>query len=73
MWSSVWGNRQQLEELNPPFPYSFGWQESPTDEGEYACWQLHGHFYPPLFAFRDGEEFIVGNELLCEAQRDLQA
>jgi UDPglucose--hexose-1-phosphate uridylyltransferase len=60
-----------------PFPYSMGWHGAPT--GEIACgegcehWQLHAHFYPPLLRSATVRKFMVGYEMLGEAQRDLTA
>jgi UDPglucose--hexose-1-phosphate uridylyltransferase len=53
------------------FPYSMGWHGAPTDEGDYAHWQLHAHFYPPLLRSATIKKFMVGYEMLAEAQRDL--
>ena len=53
------------------FPYSMGWHGAPTDEGDYSHWQLHAHFYPPLLRSATVKKFMVGYELLAEAQRDL--
>ncbi len=55
------------------FPYSMGWHGAPTDEGEYPHWQLHAHFYPPLLRSATVKKFMVGYEMLAEAQRDLTA
>jgi UDPglucose--hexose-1-phosphate uridylyltransferase len=63
------------------FPYSMGWHGAPTgpaadagDTGEdYRHWQLHAHFYPPLLRSAAVKKFMVGYELLAEAQRDLTA
>jgi UDPglucose--hexose-1-phosphate uridylyltransferase len=55
------------------FPYSMGWHGAPTDDGEYPYWQLHAHFYPPLLRSATVKKFMVGYELLSEAQRDLTA
>lgn len=55
------------------FPYSMGWHGAPTDEGEYEHWQLHAHFYPPLLRSATVRKFMVGYEMLSEAQRDLTA
>lgn len=57
------------------FPYSMGWHgapDGPAHEG-YEYWQLHAHFYPPLLRSATVKKFIVGFELLAEAQRDLTA
>ncbi len=55
------------------FPYSMGWHGAPTDAGEYSHWQLHAHFYPPLLRSATVRKFLVGYEMLAEAQRDLTA
>jgi UDPglucose--hexose-1-phosphate uridylyltransferase len=55
------------------FPYSMGWHGAPTDEGKYSHWQLHAHFYPPLLRSATVKKFMVGYEMLAEAQRDLTA
>jgi UDPglucose--hexose-1-phosphate uridylyltransferase len=34
---------------------------------------LHAHFYPPLLRSASIKEFMVGYEMLAEAQRDLTA
>jgi UDPglucose--hexose-1-phosphate uridylyltransferase len=53
------------------FPYSMGWHGAPTDDGPYAHWQLHAHFYPPLLRSATVKKFMVGYEMLAEPQRDL--
>ena len=53
------------------FPYSMGWHGAPTDDQENTGWQLHAHFYPPLLRSASVRKFMVGYELLAEAQRDL--
>jgi len=55
------------------FPYSMGWHGAPTDAGDYPHWQLHAHFYPPLLRSATVKKFMVGYEMLAEAQRDLTA
>jgi UDPglucose--hexose-1-phosphate uridylyltransferase len=55
------------------FPYSMGWHGAPTDDGVYDHWQLHAHFYPPLLRSATVKKFMVGYEMLAEAQRDLTA
>ena len=50
------------------FPYSMGWHQAPYGV-QATGWQLHAHVYPPLL--REGvRKFMVGYELLAEAQRD---
>ena len=53
------------------FPYSMGWHGAPTDDGNWQHWQLHAHFYPPLLRSATVKKFMVGYEMLAEAQRDL--
>ncbi len=54
------------------FPYSFGWHGLPGPEpAQGAEWQLHGHCYPPLLRSASVRKFMVGFELLAEAQRDI--
>jgi len=53
------------------FPYSMGWHGAPTDDGDYRCWQLHAHIYPPLLRSASVKKFMVGYEMLAEPQRDL--
>lgn len=58
------------------FPYSMGWHGAPYDDQnnkEYDHWQLHAHFYPPLLRSATVRKFMVGYEMLAEAQRDLTA
>jgi len=63
------------------FPYSMGWHGAPTgseageavSDVEYASWQLHAHFYPPLLRSATVKKFMVGYEMLAEPQRDLTA
>ncbi|MDX2163026.1 MAG: UDP-glucose--hexose-1-phosphate uridylyltransferase [bacterium] len=56
------------------FPYSMGWHGAPTGSlypADNAHWQLHAHFYPPLLRSATVRKFMVGYELLAQAQRDL--
>jgi UDPglucose--hexose-1-phosphate uridylyltransferase len=55
------------------FPYSMGWHGAPGGNGENRHWQLHAHFYPPLLRSARVKKFMVGYEMLAEAQRDLTA
>lgn len=52
------------------FPYSMGWHGAPNGADDTG-WQLHAHFYPPLLRSASVRKFMVGFELLAEAQRDL--
>jgi UDPglucose--hexose-1-phosphate uridylyltransferase len=65
------------------FPYSMGWHQAPfgapgrdghdgADGPDEGAWQLHAHFLPPLLRAHV-RKFMVGYELLAEAQRDLTA
>jgi UDPglucose--hexose-1-phosphate uridylyltransferase len=53
------------------FPYSMGWHGAPLADADH--WQLHAHFYPPLLRSATVKKFMVGFEMLGEAQRDLTA
>jgi UDPglucose--hexose-1-phosphate uridylyltransferase len=63
------------------FPYSMGWHGAPFEPQQAgaaaagavtsAAWQLHAHFYPPLLRSASVKKFMVGYEMLAEAQRDL--
>jgi UDPglucose--hexose-1-phosphate uridylyltransferase len=53
------------------FPYSMGWHGAPFDGQDPRPWQLHAHFYPPLLRSASVRKFMVGFEMLAEAQRDL--
>ena len=48
-----------------------GWHGAPRVEGDAAPWQVHAHFYPPLLRSASVRKFMVGYEMLAEAQRDL--
>lgn len=53
------------------FPYSAGIHQSPTDGLEHPEWHFHMHFYPPLLRSAEIKKFMVGYEMLAEAQRDV--
>jgi UDPglucose--hexose-1-phosphate uridylyltransferase len=71
------------------FPYSMGWHGAPNipqdehkkpistirkpNDDDLAHWQLHAHFYPPLLRSATVKKFMVGYEMLAEAQRDITA
>ncbi len=55
------------------FPYSMGWHGAPFVADDVGYWQLHAHFYPPLLRSATVKKFMVGFEMLGEAQRDLTA
>jgi UDPglucose--hexose-1-phosphate uridylyltransferase len=54
-----------------PFPYSAGFHQAPTDGAPHPEWHLHMHFFPPLLRSATVRKFMVGYEMLAEAQRDL--
>jgi UDPglucose--hexose-1-phosphate uridylyltransferase len=53
------------------FPYSMGWHGRIFDTQPAEHWQLHAHFYPPLLRSATVKKFMVGYEMLAEAQRDI--
>lgn len=54
------------------FAYSFGWHGAPFSPAAATdAWQLHAHVYPPLVRSATVRKFMVGFEMLAEAQRDL--
>ncbi|MHA7880758.1 MAG: UDP-glucose--hexose-1-phosphate uridylyltransferase [Saccharospirillum sp.] len=53
------------------FPYSMGWHGAPFTPEDPHPWQVHAHFYPPLLRSATVRKFMVGYEMLAEAQRDL--
>ncbi|OCF39484.1 galactose-1-phosphate uridylyltransferase [Kwoniella heveanensis CBS 569] len=56
-----------------PFPYSMGLHQSPLPPKDPSSdpAQIHLHFYPPLLRSATIRKFMVGFELLGEAQRDI--
>lgn len=54
------------------FPYSMGWHNAPGTATE-KHWQLHAHYYPPLLRSATVKKFMVGYEMMAEAQRDITA
>ncbi len=59
--------------FNTSFPYTMGWHGAPFDGEDNRHWQLHAHFYPPLLRSAIIKKFMVGYEMLAEAQRDITA
>ncbi len=53
------------------FPYTMGWHGAPPRAEDAGHWQLHAHVYPPLLRSATVRKFMVGFEMLAEAQRDL--
>jgi UDPglucose--hexose-1-phosphate uridylyltransferase len=56
--------------FDTPFPYSMGLHQAPIGDPEPA-WHLHAHYYPPLLRSATVRKFMVGYEMLAQAQRDL--
>lgn len=57
--------------FNTSFPYSMGWHSQPNDGKKHSEWGLHAHFFPPLLRSASVRKFMVGYEMMAEAQRDL--
>ena len=55
------------------FPYSAGIHQAPTDNKEHPEWYMHMHFYPPLLRSATVKKFMVGYEMMANAQRDITA
>ena len=58
------------------FPYSMGFHGAPTGPDavpDQPHWQFHALFYPPLLRSASVKKFMVGYEMLANAQRDLTA
>ncbi len=55
------------------FPYSMGWHGAPFDNEKHDEWTLHASFFPPLLRSATVRKFMVGYEMMAEAQRDLTA
>lgn len=53
------------------FPYTMGFHQAPVGQTGEGHWVLHMHFYPPLLRSATVQKFMVGFEMLCEAQRDI--
>ena len=53
------------------FPYSSGIHQAPTDGLGHDYCTFHMHFYPPLLRSASVKKFMVGYEMLAEAQRDI--
>ncbi len=57
--------------FNTSFPYSSGIHQAPWDGQAHPEWHLHMHFFPPLLRSASVKKFMVGYEMMAEAQRDL--
>ena len=53
------------------FPYSMGWHGAPYDGTDHPEWTLHASFFPPLLRSATVRKFMVGYEMMAEAQRDM--
>lgn len=53
------------------FPYSAGLHQAPVNDGDHFEWHWHMHFYPPLLRSATVKKFMVGYEMLANAQRDI--
>jgi len=53
------------------FPYSAGIHQAPVNDGNHPEWHWHMHFYPPLLRSAVVKKFMVGYEMLANAQRDV--
>jgi UDPglucose--hexose-1-phosphate uridylyltransferase len=50
-----------------------GWHGAPFDNQPHDEWTLHASFFPPLLRSATIRKFMVGYEMMAEAQRDLTA
>ena len=57
--------------FNCSFPYSAGMHQQPVNDGEHIEWHWHMHFFPPLLRSGTIKKFMVGYEMLANAQRDI--
>jgi UDPglucose--hexose-1-phosphate uridylyltransferase len=57
--------------FNISFPYSAGMHQQPVNSGIQSYWHWHMHFYPPLLRSATVKKFMVGYEMLANAQRDI--
>lgn len=53
------------------FPYSSGVHQAPGNGRFDDCFDMHMHFFPPLLRSAEVRKFMVGYEMLAEAQRDI--
>lgn len=53
------------------FPYSAGMHQAPVNDSDHPSWHWHMHFYPPLLRSATVKKFMVGYEMLANAQRDI--
>jgi UDPglucose--hexose-1-phosphate uridylyltransferase len=50
------------------FPSSAGMHHVPVNDGEHTPWHCHMHFYPPFLRSATIKKFMVGYEMLVNAQ-----
>src|SRR6266851_5532722 len=53
------------------FPYSMGFHQRPTDGKAHPEWHFHAHYFPPLLRSATVQKFMVGYDMLGNAQRDI--
>ena len=53
------------------FPYSSGIHQRSVNSESPGAFHLHMHYFPPLLRSESVRKFMVGYEMLAEAQRDL--
>ena len=66
-WVQIFKNEGEIMGCSNPHPHGQIWA------GDFIpnWWQLHSHFYPPLLRSATVKKFMVGYEMLAEAQRDI--
>ena len=52
------------------FPYTMGFHQMTPAQARDSGFHLHAHFFPPLLRSASVKKFMVGYEMLAEAQRD---
>ena len=57
--------------FNVSFPYTMGLHQAPSDYKPYDFLHFHIHFYPPLLRSATVQKFMVGFEMMANAQRDI--
>ncbi|HET7108379.1 MAG TPA: UDP-glucose--hexose-1-phosphate uridylyltransferase [Candidatus Acidoferrum sp.] len=53
------------------FPYTMGFHQMTAKQARDSGFHLHAHFLPPLLRSASVKKFMVGYEMLAEAQRDI--
>lgn len=77
-WHGEWHGSTILSSTSWPLHPSDAVSPPPTGaptgtylEEDCRHWQLHAHYYPPLLRSATIRKFMVGYEMLAQAQRDL--